>query len=340
MPYDAAKALAATFCYKIRYALTPLFGTDFPDMCAHPDERKRHGIMIIDPEITRRATETANYYRSLEMTSSPRLVTAHNLIDEMKSFANDGISGQKLPPIKYPRRRYADSITSARDSSAEPYCMTPKSQSPCSTFTPINPPRSSDAPPRSRVASPRSIITAISQSMRPENVPGGISEDSDTDSDWSSNMYSTPNCPSEGMNIDGDKIGLDAPSDMDIRRSDADSTDSDEEWAADDVNDEDYHGPPTKRSFYESVKRKTMSTNPGSQTKKNPSRNSRASRPQFSPHFAHDVKAAEALLTLHMNELESTEAETEIDENIVHSAFRPSSLDRSSCGGKRRRASL
>lgn len=340
MPYDAAKALAATFCWKIRYALTPLFGTDFPRMCAHPDERKRYGVMIIDPEITRRATETANYYRSLEMARSPRTVpvTTHQLLHNMDSFTNEGSDALKLPPIKYPRHRYADSIASARNSSTEPYCMTPKSSSPCSTFTPINPPRSCDAPPRSRVASPRSIISAISQSMRPENLPGGISEDSDTDSDGSSNVYSTPYCPSEDMNMEGDKMTLDTPSDMDIRR-DAEFTDSDEEWVADDANDEDYRGPPAKRSFGGSLKRKTV-TSPGSQTKKNPSRKSRASRPRSSPHFASEVKAAEALLRLHMNELENTEAETEIDESVGHSAFGFYSLDGLSRGGKRRRASL
>lgn len=36
IPYEAAKALAATFCYKIRYALAPVFGNDFVDLCSHP----------------------------------------------------------------------------------------------------------------------------------------------------------------------------------------------------------------------------------------------------------------------------------------------------------------
>ena len=36
MPYEAAKAVAATFAYEIRYALTPLFGKGFIAMCIHP----------------------------------------------------------------------------------------------------------------------------------------------------------------------------------------------------------------------------------------------------------------------------------------------------------------
>jgi hypothetical protein len=36
MPYEAARAMAATFCWRIRYALTPLFGTEFPAMTYDP----------------------------------------------------------------------------------------------------------------------------------------------------------------------------------------------------------------------------------------------------------------------------------------------------------------
>ncbi|KAL8681045.1 MAG: hypothetical protein Q9186_002818 [Xanthomendoza sp. 1 TL-2023] len=36
MPFEAAKAVAATFCYRIRYVLTPIFGLDFPAQCIAP----------------------------------------------------------------------------------------------------------------------------------------------------------------------------------------------------------------------------------------------------------------------------------------------------------------
>jgi hypothetical protein len=36
MPYSAAKAIAATFSHDIRHALVPLFGPDFPGLCAVP----------------------------------------------------------------------------------------------------------------------------------------------------------------------------------------------------------------------------------------------------------------------------------------------------------------
>ncbi|KAF9892037.1 hypothetical protein FE257_002443 [Aspergillus nanangensis] len=70
MPFDVAKAIAATFCWRIRHALTPIFGLDFPSLCIHPQDRtRRFGQMIIDPSIVKKATETANFYRLLEYRS-------------------------------------------------------------------------------------------------------------------------------------------------------------------------------------------------------------------------------------------------------------------------------
>lgn len=68
MPYEAAKAVAATFCWDIRYALTPLFGTDFPSLCIPPHSRQ-FGKMTIDPEIIREATGLSSKYRQLEYES-------------------------------------------------------------------------------------------------------------------------------------------------------------------------------------------------------------------------------------------------------------------------------
>ena len=68
MPYEAAKAIAATFCWKMRYALTPVFGLDFPDTCLPPDD-PHYGDMILDHEITKRCTEEAAEYRAMELES-------------------------------------------------------------------------------------------------------------------------------------------------------------------------------------------------------------------------------------------------------------------------------
>ncbi|KAI2730135.1 hypothetical protein CBS147332_1987 [Penicillium roqueforti] len=354
MPYEAAKAMAATFCWRIRYALTPLFGTDFPAMCIPPTDRKTHGRMVIPPEIVQRATHTSNYYRSLETKSSsstggspPAISTpssTHTLLHGIGALSRQD-SSLKLPPLKIPRTHYAESDPSARDSSMEPYCMSPKSQSSMSAFTPINPPRSSNVIPRSRFESPRTILRAISDAMRPENVPG-VSEDSDTDSDGSSNVYSTPNCPSMDGHMETDKLGgLDQPtntaSDVATMQSDYDETDSDDDWQMDDADDEDYRGPPLKRTPRGASFNKDGPISPESQTKKYPSRKSRALRPQPSAHFNREVKAAEALLRLHMNELESIGTETDMDDDELTPLSGTRSLDGDEFRSrKRRRASL
>jgi hypothetical protein len=50
MPFQCAKAVAETFAYSIRYALVPIFGTDFPDACLRP-EHLGFGGFKIDPAI-------------------------------------------------------------------------------------------------------------------------------------------------------------------------------------------------------------------------------------------------------------------------------------------------
>ena len=136
-------------------------------------------------------------------------------------------------------------------------------------------------------------------------------------------------------------MAIDGNSDIDTRRSDSDLTDSDEDWTMDDDNDdEDYRGS-GKQSFGRLYKNKAISASPGPQAKKNPSRKSRPSRPPCSTRFAREVKAAEALLHLHKNELESNEAETEVDEKgTARSHIKSRSHGGLPRGTKRRRASI
>jgi hypothetical protein len=55
MPFKAAKAVAATFCYNIRFALTPIFSEDFVDLCVRPSDRS-FGSFRIDRDIIRQCT--------------------------------------------------------------------------------------------------------------------------------------------------------------------------------------------------------------------------------------------------------------------------------------------
>jgi hypothetical protein len=56
MPFQAAKALAANFTWSIRFALTPLFGPEFPSECLQPSDGN-FGDFKIDKSITGACSE-------------------------------------------------------------------------------------------------------------------------------------------------------------------------------------------------------------------------------------------------------------------------------------------
>ena len=72
IPYAAARAIAKTFCYSIRHALTPVFGVEFIDDCIHPDS-KDFGVMMIDPAITSECTALMQEYRKLEVGNGGKI---------------------------------------------------------------------------------------------------------------------------------------------------------------------------------------------------------------------------------------------------------------------------
>ena len=65
MPFEAAKAVAATFAYYIRYALTPLFGKDFVAMCIQPDDPDFESFKI-DKKIILSCTAEAKQWRYID----------------------------------------------------------------------------------------------------------------------------------------------------------------------------------------------------------------------------------------------------------------------------------
>ena len=63
MPFEAAKAIAATFCWKIRFALVPMFGPAFVDLCTHPSDPAYKRFTIDSTLVKRCARETNNRQR-------------------------------------------------------------------------------------------------------------------------------------------------------------------------------------------------------------------------------------------------------------------------------------
>jgi hypothetical protein len=81
MPYQAAKAVTATFCYDIRWALTPVFGNDFPSTCLSPKD-PNFGKFLIDPAIVQFCTSETNRFR---MEGASYRVSTSNLLSPVKT---------------------------------------------------------------------------------------------------------------------------------------------------------------------------------------------------------------------------------------------------------------
>ena len=62
MPYEAAKAVAATFCHPMRYALIPVFGPDFVDLCTQPED-PAFGRMVIDQALVQSCIDNVHHRR-------------------------------------------------------------------------------------------------------------------------------------------------------------------------------------------------------------------------------------------------------------------------------------
>lgn len=69
MPYSCARAVCLTFCYDIRFALTPIFGQSFIKECLRP-ENPSFGRFKISSEVVRRAQLEAQGLRSGESSRS------------------------------------------------------------------------------------------------------------------------------------------------------------------------------------------------------------------------------------------------------------------------------
>ncbi|KAI9374693.1 hypothetical protein BJX61DRAFT_263841 [Aspergillus egyptiacus] len=236
MPFEAAKAIAATFCWKIRFALTPLFGTDFPKLCVHPNDRNRFGRMIIDPAIVRTATDRANLYRLLELRSPPM----NSLRTEYRpSSAGDRGLGRHILPKSHHRYHRSDTPTdrslsygSSPEYSTDPYCLSPVSPV-RNAFTPVNTPRSTDTYPR--LPSPHQLLASLSARPIPSSVPRNATinppavDESDADAEGETDLESGSDVSSSPTlySSNSDSPTTDTPSaypddDESYRDSDAD----------------------------------------------------------------------------------------------------------------------
>ncbi|KAK4943546.1 hypothetical protein LTR10_016840 [Elasticomyces elasticus] len=141
IPYEAAKAVAATFCWHIRYALTPVFGKDFLDICLPPGH-KHFGSMQIDPEITKRCALQAQMYRELEGQERPEQASGAGT-PPTPSMRKVGPSYKRIMP-KPPKATDSASESSADAGYEDKYQLSSPSPSVAfsSPWSAVNSPRS------------------------------------------------------------------------------------------------------------------------------------------------------------------------------------------------------
>ncbi|KAL1981977.1 hypothetical protein VTN96DRAFT_1943 [Rasamsonia emersonii] len=274
MPFEAAKAVAATFCWRIRYALTPLFGRDFPAMCIPPNGA-HFGKMIIDPAIVRRATESANYYRELELQA--KSVSSSSASHAARPAAQSATAGTTTT-YDSPRKRIlsrsqnnrsevadkrVDEDADSEGNNNDSYCIS--SPTPRNSFTPINATRSSQAQGQttggraasrqSNLPSPREILesissvsghsgakrTAAAESEKDDGADSSSDDDDDSEllstlssSESSSNRIRSPSGFESDLNDENDDSEGEVDEDEDDE-NDNDNDDDDEEYMDEDA---------------------------------------------------------------------------------------------------------
>jgi len=165
MPYHAARAIAATFCYDIRWALTPVFGDDFPSICLTPND-PCFAKFLIDPAIVQYCTQETARFRELGPLYKVHGVDAPSQVKTTKS--RFGAPPLSLKVVKQRSVRSVD-IESGYGSDLEGrdrYLCSPE-VSPRTRFTPINRPRSPYSP---RTADSSTISSPTSMHHTPQGL--------------------------------------------------------------------------------------------------------------------------------------------------------------------------
>ena len=334
MPYAAAKAMAATFCWRIRHALTPLFGTDFPSLCVHPRDRARYGRMKIDPSIVEEATETANRYRMMELRLTPVSVSSHQPHSCSPPRSSPYTTGTQPG-----QRRYATSVSSYDSAAEYPESLCSSPVSPVrNPFTPVNTPRSVDGPMRILPSSirayshgnghghghyrhesyPRTLSYLKRQAHVPVHIPSSHPRIPPPNNSHIAPSISSMSVSERGQSDESSESDSSIYSSPSSQASDSASASGSLSLESND--DEDYENGGTKRSKSHSQKQ-----NPRAEPERRSTRITRAGQ------FARELKAAHALLSLYMQD--ATSDLDEMPSQRVYSEYA------SARGTKRRRAS-
>ncbi|KAF9700295.1 hypothetical protein EKO04_001253 [Ascochyta lentis] len=169
MPYQAAREIAATFCWDIRWALTPVFGNDFPQIC-RPPQHPYFARFVIDPQVVSFCAEETDRFRQegaayqilVPKASSPVMAPTLPILSS-PSWKHSGRPGDL-------ESGYGSDVERGNNVSFTPQ-VSPRSQ--YRRFTPVNEAESSTPPHTthsSRLGSPFSEHAQIAQVI-PSSTP-------------------------------------------------------------------------------------------------------------------------------------------------------------------------
>ncbi|KAF2628786.1 hypothetical protein BU25DRAFT_420731 [Macroventuria anomochaeta] len=175
VPWQAAREIAATFCWDIRWALTPVFGNDFPQICRPPHDRS-FAKFVIDPEIVRFCTlETARFkeegasYRLLQSKALSPVMTP--IMAPPTPVLTPPTWKQDVLPV-YPESGYGTDIERNGNTVFSPQ-VSPRSLYIVSRFTSVNgaePPTSPNTTYSSATCTPV-VAFAPTPLMLPTSIP-------------------------------------------------------------------------------------------------------------------------------------------------------------------------
>ncbi len=161
MPFEAAKAVAATFCWNIRYALTPIFGIEFLDLCTDcedPDFKR----FTIDERIVEQCIRESSSWRRFESHRSPSSLrkTIPSGCSGRPTLKSDWLPAKTLRPRSTKIYDF-DNVASDSDKSEE--CTVPSHPSTRARSTAVN---TSVLPKRTRqvVPSPSPFLSSVPSS--------------------------------------------------------------------------------------------------------------------------------------------------------------------------------
>ncbi|CAN9087616.1 unnamed protein product [Alternaria alternata] len=161
MPYHAARAIAATFCYDIRWALTPVFGNDFPSICLHPSDAC-FSKFLIDPATVRYCAQETVRFKELGPAYTLCKSDASSLPETRKTHCGRSSMNEQVERHRRVRPSDIESGYGTDTDRTGKYLCSPE-VSPRTQFTPIN---RSQSP-----YSPRTAVSSLTGSPVSLNVP-------------------------------------------------------------------------------------------------------------------------------------------------------------------------